>query len=66
MVKRIGQKKSVLEILCERESVFQRLPQTNPENLCSNHKAYTISPKVRDGQGVGLSTFKCKIEMPLS
>jgi hypothetical protein len=46
MVKRIGQKKNVLEVLCERESIFQRLPQTNPENLTSNHKAYTINPKV--------------------
>ncbi len=46
LVKRIGQKKSVLEILCEREGIFQRLPQTTPENLVTNIKSYTINPKV--------------------
>ena len=46
LVKRVGQKKDVLDVLCEREGVFQRLPQTTPENLSSHIKAYTIDPKV--------------------
>ena len=46
LVKRIGQKKGVLEILCEREGIFQRLPQTTPESLMPNIKSYTINPKV--------------------
>jgi hypothetical protein len=47
LIRGAGQGKKVLDLLCERECIFQRLPQTTPERLQQNIKAYTIDPQVR-------------------
>ena len=47
MIRGAGQGKRVLDLLCERECIFQRLPQTTPEKLQQNIKSYTIDPQVR-------------------
>ena len=46
LIRGLGQKREVLDLLQERESIFQLLPQTFPESLPSNIKAYTINPQV--------------------
>ncbi|XP_033114344.1 F-actin-monooxygenase MICAL2-like, partial [Anneissia japonica] len=40
-------KKTPLEILAERESIYRLLPQTTPENLCKDYDQYGIDPKTR-------------------
>ena len=37
----------VLELLAERESVYQRLPQTTPSNIMKQFANYTINPSTR-------------------
>ena len=51
LIRGAGQGKQVLDLLCERECIFQRLPQTTPEKLQQNIKTYTIDPQVR-GAGI--------------
>ncbi len=46
LIRGLGQGKTTLDLLKERETIFQRLPQTTPENLQSNIKKYTIDPQV--------------------
>ena len=41
-----GQGRKMLDLLCEREVIAQRLPQTTPERLQTNTKNYTIHPTV--------------------
>ncbi|KAK2182205.1 hypothetical protein NP493_363g01001 [Ridgeia piscesae] len=36
-----------LEVMAERESIYQLLSQTTPENTCKNFSQYTIDPKTR-------------------
>ena len=50
MIRGAGQGKKVLDLLCERECIFQRLPQTTPEKLQPSIKSYTIDPQVRVGK----------------
>ncbi|XP_071943434.1 protein-methionine sulfoxide oxidase mical3b-like isoform X3 [Antedon mediterranea] len=40
-------KKTPLEVLAERESIYRLLPQTTPENLCKDYDQYGIDPKTR-------------------
>ena len=37
----------VLEILAERESIYQRLPQTTPSNIMKQFANYSINPHTR-------------------
>ena len=46
LIKGAGQGKNVLDLLREREIVFQRLPQTTAQKLQKNTDTYTIDPKV--------------------
>ena len=46
LIRGLGQKRRVLDLLKERESIFQLLPQTTPEKMHANIKAYTIDPQV--------------------
>ena len=46
LIRGLGQKRKMLDLLRERESIFQLLPQTIPEKLHANIKAYTIDPQV--------------------
>lgn len=47
LIRGAGQGKNVLDLLCEREIIFQRLPQTTSQKLQKNTEAYTIDPRVR-------------------
>ena len=47
MVRGFGEGRKVLELLAERESLFQRLTQTKPDNLSKKFSAYTIDPRTR-------------------
>ena len=47
MIRGMGVDKNMLELLAERESLFQRLTQTKPENLVKKFSGYTIDPKTR-------------------
>ncbi|XP_067675060.1 F-actin-monooxygenase MICAL3-like isoform X3 [Haliotis asinina] len=40
-------KMSPLEVIAERESIYQLLSQTTPENLHKNHSQYSIDPNTR-------------------
>lgn len=40
-------KMSVLDVIAERESVYQLLSQTTPENLNKNYSSYSIDPSTR-------------------
>ena len=46
LIRGLGQGKTTLDLLCERETIFQRLPQTTPEKMQPNTKKYTIDPQV--------------------
>ncbi|XP_035377403.1 F-actin-monooxygenase mical1 isoform X1 [Electrophorus electricus] len=48
-----------LQLLAERESVYQLLSQTTPENTSKNHSAYSIDPRTRY-PNVNLSSIKPK------
>ncbi|XP_015198119.2 F-actin-monooxygenase mical1 isoform X2 [Lepisosteus oculatus] len=47
MVKRWGKGTPPLEVLAERESLYQLLSQTTPENTSKNYSAYSIDPTTR-------------------
>ncbi|XP_041084542.1 F-actin-monooxygenase mical1-like isoform X1 [Polyodon spathula] len=47
MVRRWGQGASPLDIMAERESIYQLLSQTTPENTSKNYSAYSIDPSTR-------------------
>ncbi|XP_060914055.1 F-actin-monooxygenase mical1 isoform X1 [Labrus mixtus] len=47
MVRSWGMGVSHLKVLAERESTYQVLSQTTPENTSKNYAAYTIDPKTR-------------------
>ncbi|KAL1020609.1 hypothetical protein UPYG_G00002390 [Umbra pygmaea] len=47
MVRSWGKGKPLLEILAERESVYQLLSQTTPENISKNYSAFSIDPATR-------------------
>jgi alpha-D-ribose 1-methylphosphonate 5-triphosphate synthase subunit PhnG len=40
-------KMTPLQVLAERECIYQVLSQTTPENLNKNHSDYTIDPNTR-------------------
>jgi hypothetical protein len=40
-------KMTPLQVIAERESIYQLLSQTTPENLNKNHNEYTIDPNTR-------------------
>ncbi|XP_062601308.1 protein-methionine sulfoxide oxidase mical3a-like [Saccostrea cucullata] len=40
-------KMTPLQVIAERESIYQLLSQTTPENLSKNHSEYTIDPNTR-------------------
>lgn len=47
LIRGVGQKRPVMELLCEREIIFQRLPQiTTAQKLQKNIEAFTIDPRV--------------------
>ena len=46
LIRGVGQKKPVMDLLCEREIIFQCLPQTTPQKLQKNIEAFTIDPRV--------------------
>ena len=65
LIRGVGQRRPILELLTEREAIFQRLPQTTPENMNQNIKAYTIDPQVAErergregGEGELCSSFQ--------
>ncbi|XP_067226795.1 F-actin-monooxygenase mical1 [Chanodichthys erythropterus] len=47
MVRNWGKGVPPLEVLAERESVYQLLSQTTPENTSKNYSAYSIDPSTR-------------------
>lgn len=47
MLKGLGEGRNILDLLAERESLFQRLTQTKSENLMKKYSAYTIDPRTR-------------------
>ncbi|XP_067301724.1 F-actin-monooxygenase mical1 [Pseudorasbora parva] len=47
MVRSWGKGMPPLEVLAERESMYQLLSQTTPENTSKNHNAYSIDPSTR-------------------
>ncbi|MBN3303350.1 MICA1 monooxygenase, partial [Amia calva] len=47
MVRRWGQGTPPLEVMAERESIYQLLSQTTPENTSKNYNAYSIDPTTR-------------------
>lgn len=47
MLKGLGEERNILDLLAERESLFQRLTQTKSENLMKKYSAYTIDPRTR-------------------
>ncbi|XP_026223575.1 F-actin-monooxygenase mical1 [Anabas testudineus] len=56
MVRSWGMGVPHLKVLAERESVYQLLSQTTPENTSKNYAAYSINPKTRY-QRVNLSSI---------
>lgn len=46
LIRGVGQKIPVMDLLCEREIIFQLLPQTTPQKLQKNIEAFTIDPRV--------------------
>ncbi|XP_034392340.1 F-actin-monooxygenase mical1 [Cyclopterus lumpus] len=47
MVRSWGMGVPHLKVLAERESIYQVLSQTTPENTCKNYAVYSINPKTR-------------------
>ncbi|XP_019720682.1 F-actin-monooxygenase mical1 isoform X3 [Hippocampus comes] len=47
MVRSWGTGVPLLKVLAERESIYQALSQTTPENTSKNYAAYSIDPKTR-------------------
>ncbi|KAK1152760.1 F-actin-monooxygenase MICAL2-like isoform X1 [Acipenser oxyrinchus oxyrinchus] len=47
MVRRWGQGASPLDVMAERESIYQLLSQTTPVNTSKNYSAYSIDPSTR-------------------
>ncbi|XP_061120072.1 F-actin-monooxygenase mical1 isoform X1 [Syngnathus typhle] len=47
MVRSWGAGTPLLKVLAERESIYQALSQTTPENTSKNYAAYSIDPKTR-------------------
>ena len=47
MIRGLGMNRESLDLLQERESIFQLLPQTKPDNLIRKHDLYSISPATR-------------------
>ncbi|XP_064156099.1 F-actin-monooxygenase mical1 isoform X1 [Anguilla rostrata] len=47
MVRRWGLGVPPLEVIAERESIYQLLSQTTPENTSKNYNAYSINPTTR-------------------
>ena len=47
MIRQYSANKPPLQLLSERESVYQLLSQTTPDKLCRNIKAYNIDPASR-------------------
>ncbi|CAB1336639.1 unnamed protein product [Coregonus sp. 'balchen'] len=57
MVRSWGKGKPHLEVLAERESIYQLLSQTTPENTSKNYSAFSIDPATRY-QHVNLNSIK--------
>lgn len=57
MVRSWGKGVQPLEVLAERESVYQLLSQTTPENTSKNYMAYSIDPSTRY-PNINLSSIK--------
>ncbi|KAK2885233.1 hypothetical protein Q8A67_016070 [Cirrhinus molitorella] len=57
MVRNWGKGVPPLELLAERESVYQLLSQTSPENTSKNYAAYSIDPSTRY-PNINLSSIK--------
>ncbi|MFT7804347.1 protein-methionine sulfoxide oxidase mical1-like [Arapaima gigas] len=47
MVRRWGLDPKPLDVIAERESIYQLLSQTTPENTSKNYNAYSINPTTR-------------------
>nr|XP_023649329.1 F-actin-monooxygenase mical1-like isoform X2 [Paramormyrops kingsleyae] len=47
MVRRWGMGDDPLDVIAERESVYQLLSQTTPENTSKNYGSYSLNPKTR-------------------
>lgn len=47
LVKGFGEGRNILDLLAERESLFQRLTQTKPDNMIKKFSSYTIDPRTR-------------------
>nr|XP_019959820.1 PREDICTED: F-actin-methionine sulfoxide oxidase mical1-like [Paralichthys olivaceus] len=56
MVRSWGMRVPHLKVLAERESVYQLLSQTTPENTSKNYAGYSINPKTRY-QRINLSSI---------
>ncbi|KAI4883596.1 hypothetical protein NFI96_020712 [Prochilodus magdalenae] len=59
MVRNWGKGMPHLQVLAERESVYQLLSQTTPENTSKNYSAYSIDPSTRY-PNVNVSSIKAK------
>uniref|UniRef100_A0A8C7QI90 Molecule interacting with CasL protein 1 n=1 Tax=Oncorhynchus mykiss TaxID=8022 RepID=A0A8C7QI90_ONCMY len=57
MVRSWGKGKPHLEVVAERESIYQLLSQTTPENISKNYSAFSIDPATRY-QHVNLNSIK--------
>ncbi|XP_017343002.1 F-actin-monooxygenase mical1 isoform X1 [Ictalurus punctatus] len=57
MVRSWGKGTAHMQVLAERESVYQLLSQTTPENTSKNHAAYSIDPSTRY-PNVNMSSIK--------
>ncbi|XP_027000791.2 F-actin-monooxygenase mical1 [Tachysurus fulvidraco] len=57
MVRSWGKGKPHMQVLAERESVYQLLSQTTPENTSKNYSAYSINPSTRY-PNVNMSSMK--------
>uniref|UniRef100_A0A3P8XNY6 Molecule interacting with CasL protein 1 n=1 Tax=Esox lucius TaxID=8010 RepID=A0A3P8XNY6_ESOLU len=57
MVRSWGKGKAPLEVLAERESIYQLLSQTTPENISKNYSAFSIDPATRY-QHINLKSIK--------
>ncbi|CAB1330055.1 unnamed protein product [Coregonus sp. 'balchen'] len=57
MVRSWGKERPHLEVLAERESIYQLLSQTTPENISKNYSAFSIDPATRY-QHVNLNSVK--------
>ena len=47
MVRGLGLGRESLDLLQERESIFNLLPQTKPDSLIRAHDKYSIDPRTR-------------------